>query len=56
MHRRNAALPAGIDTAYLAESCWVLTGPHLFTQLTTGRGWNADTHENGLAGTLAAPS
>ncbi|MFJ9034436.1 TetR/AcrR family transcriptional regulator [Streptomyces sp. NPDC102274] len=51
----TGVLPSDADTApRLADSCWVLTGPHLFTQLTTGRGWHADTYENWLAGMLAS--
>ncbi|MFF5635858.1 TetR/AcrR family transcriptional regulator [Streptomyces sp. NPDC012825] len=49
-----SVLPADTDTALLADSWWALTGPHLFTQLTTGRGWAADTYENWLGGMLAS--
>ncbi|MFC4032367.1 TetR/AcrR family transcriptional regulator [Streptomyces polygonati] len=47
------ALPAGTDLAYAADACWALTGPHLFTQLTSGRGWSADTYQDWLADMLA---
>ncbi|MFF5639653.1 TetR/AcrR family transcriptional regulator [Streptomyces sp. NPDC012825] len=47
-------LPTEADTARLADSCWVLTGPHLFTQLTAGRGWHADAYENWLSDMLAS--
>ncbi|MFJ8845679.1 TetR/AcrR family transcriptional regulator [Streptomyces cyaneofuscatus] len=47
-------LPAGADTVRLADACWALTGPHLFTQLTAGRGWSADGYEGWLADMLAA--
>lgn len=50
----TGVLPPGADTARLADSCWALTGPHLFTQLTTGRGWDADAYEDWLAGMLAS--
>ena len=50
----TGVLPAGADTARLADSCWALTGPYLFTQLTTGRGWDADAYEDWLAGMLAS--
>jgi AcrR family transcriptional regulator len=50
----TGVLPSGTDTARLADSCWALTGPQLFTQLTTDRGWHADTYQNWLAGMLAA--
>lgn len=42
------------DRARLADSWWALTGPQLFTQLTTGRDWSADTYENWLSGMLAS--
>lgn len=45
---------ADADTARLADSCWALTGPHLFIQLTVGRGWPADAYEDWLAGMLAS--
>lgn len=50
----TGVLPPGTDTARLADSCWALTGPYLFTQLTTGRGWHADAYEDWLAGMLAS--
>ncbi|MFC5034650.1 TetR/AcrR family transcriptional regulator [Streptomyces sp. So13.3] len=50
----TGALPADADTARLADSCWVLTGPHLFIQLTDSRGWRTGTYENWLAGMLAS--
>ncbi|MET9118687.1 hypothetical protein ABZX38_31390 [Streptomyces longwoodensis] len=46
------ALPPDADTARLADSWWALTGPQLYTQLTAGRGWDADTHEDWLTGVL----
>lgn len=50
----SGILPADVDIARLADSCWVLTGPHLFTQLAAGRGWHADAYENWLSGMLAS--
>ncbi|MFJ4679317.1 TetR/AcrR family transcriptional regulator [Kitasatospora sp. NPDC088783] len=47
-------LPPGGDPARLADACWALTGPQLFTQLTAGRGWSADAYQEWLAGLLAA--
>lgn len=47
-------LPPDTDTARLTDSWWALTGPHLYTQLITGRGWNTDTYENWLTGILAS--
>ena len=47
-------LRTGADTAQLADACWALTGPQLFTQLTVGRGWNPDLYQDWLAGLLTA--
>ncbi|MEW2516010.1 helix-turn-helix domain-containing protein [Streptomyces sp. NPDC046870] len=47
-------LPPDADTARLADSWWALTGPHLYTQLTAGRGWDTDTYEDWLTGMLAS--
>jgi AcrR family transcriptional regulator len=48
----QGVLRPGVDTAYVADVCWALTGPQLFTQLTAGRGWHADAYEDWLAGIL----
>lgn len=50
----TSILPTGTDAAHLADSCWALTGPHLFTQLTTDRGWDADAYQNWLASMLTS--
>jgi hypothetical protein len=50
----EGVLQPGADQAHAADACWVLTGPHLFTQLTTGRDWDGDTYQDWLAGMLAA--
>lgn len=50
----TGTLPPGADAARLADSWWALTGPHLFTQLTATRGWNADTYEDWLTGVLVS--
>ncbi|MEV1007548.1 TetR/AcrR family transcriptional regulator [Streptomyces sp. NPDC049881] len=50
----EGVLPPGADTARLADACWALTGPQLFSQLTTGRGWHADAYEEWLTGVLTA--
>jgi AcrR family transcriptional regulator len=42
------------DPAHLADALWALAGPQLYTQLTVGRGWSADTYEEWLAATLTA--
>jgi hypothetical protein len=42
------------DQARLADACWVLTGPYLFTQLTAGRGWDTESYRQWLAQTLAS--
>jgi hypothetical protein len=41
------------DRARTVDACWALTGPHLFTQLTIGRGWDADTYQRWLTDVLA---
>jgi AcrR family transcriptional regulator len=50
----EGALRPGTDRARVADACWALTGPQLFTQLTVGRGWHADAYQDWLAGILAA--
>lgn len=50
----TGVLRPGADTARLADACWALTGPQLFTQLTADRGWHADAYQTWLAGMLAA--
>ncbi|MFD3307006.1 TetR/AcrR family transcriptional regulator [Streptomyces sp. NPDC058694] len=56
----TGALGPAADPAHLADAVWALAGPQLYTQLTAGRGWSADTYENWLAdmltATLVAPS
>jgi AcrR family transcriptional regulator len=48
------ALRPGADIAHAADACWALTGPQLFTQLTTARGWPPDAYDTWLAAMLAA--
>jgi len=48
------ALDPDADPAHLADALWALAGPQLYTQLTAGRGWSADTYEDWLAATLTA--
>lgn len=48
----TGALRPGADSAPLADACWALTGPRLFTQLTDDRGWRADTYRDWLADML----
>ncbi|MFG3019885.1 TetR/AcrR family transcriptional regulator [Streptomyces sp. NPDC048254] len=50
----TGALDPAADPAHLADGLWALAGPQLYTQLTAGRGWSADTYEEWLAGTLIA--
>ncbi|MYW12939.1 TetR family transcriptional regulator [Streptomyces sp. SID2563] len=51
---RTDALPPDVDTARLSDSWWALTGPHLYTQLTTTRGWDADAYEDWLTDMLTS--
>lgn len=50
----SGALDPEADPAHLADALWALAGPQLYTQLTAGRGWSADTYEKWLADTLTA--
>jgi AcrR family transcriptional regulator len=50
----TGALGPEVDPAHLADVFWALAGPQLYTQLTAGRGWSADTYEKWLADTLTA--
>ncbi|WP_434598955.1 TetR/AcrR family transcriptional regulator [Streptomyces sp. A5-4] len=36
-----------------ADACWVLTGPHVYTQLTAGRQWDAAAYQRWLSQVLA---
>ena len=47
-------LAAGRDPATAADACWALTGPRLFLDLTTDRGWQPDRYEDWLTGMLTA--
>ena len=48
----TGVLGPSADPAYLADVLWALAGPQLYTQLTAGRGWSAETYEKWLAATL----
>lgn len=50
----TGALGPEADPAHLADALWALAGPQLYTQLTAGRDWSADTYEEWLAATLVA--
>jgi len=50
----TGALGPKADPAHVADAVWALAGPQLYTQLTAGRGWSADTYEKWLADTLTA--
>ncbi len=36
------------------DACWALTGPRLFLDLTSDRGWQPDRYEDWLTRMLAA--
>jgi hypothetical protein len=42
------------DPAAAADACWALTGPRLFLELSSGRGWEAGLYEEWLARMLIA--
>jgi hypothetical protein len=43
-----------VMTAVDADACWALTGPGLFLDLTTGRGWQSGLYEDWLTRMLTA--
>jgi AcrR family transcriptional regulator len=51
---QSGHLPAGVDAARAADSCWALTSPVVFQQLVRGRGWPAGAYEAWLAKMLGA--
>jgi AcrR family transcriptional regulator len=51
---QGALVARGAGTAQIADACWALTGPQLYTQLTVGRGWAPAEYQDWLAGILAA--
>jgi AcrR family transcriptional regulator len=50
----SGLLAAGRDPATAADACWALTGPRLFLDLTTDRGWQLDRYEDWLIRMLTA--
>jgi AcrR family transcriptional regulator len=50
----SGLLAAGRDPATAADACWALTGPRLFLDLTTDRGWPPDRYEDWLTRMLTA--
>jgi AcrR family transcriptional regulator len=50
----SGLLAAGRDPAAAADACWALTGPRLFLDLTTDRGWQPDLYEDWLTRMLTA--
>jgi AcrR family transcriptional regulator len=50
----SGLLAAGRDPATAADACWALTGPKLFLDLTTDRGWPPDLYEDWLIRMLTA--
>jgi hypothetical protein len=50
----SGLLAAGCDPATAADACWALTGPRLFLDLTTDRGWQPDLYEDWLTRMLTA--
>ena len=47
-------LAAGRDPATAADACWALTGPRLFLDLTTDRGWQPGQYQDWLIRMLTA--
>jgi len=41
----SGLLATGRDPETAADTCWALTGPRLFLDLTTDRGWRPDRYE-----------
>ena len=50
----SGLLAAGPDPETTADACWALTGPGLFLDLTTDRGWPPGRYEDWLTRMLAA--
>ena len=50
----SGLLAAGRDPETAADACWALTGPRLFLDLTTDRGWQPDLYEDWLTRMLTA--
>ncbi len=42
------------DQETAVDACWALTGPRLFLDLTTDRGWPPDRYEDWLTSMLTA--
>ena len=50
----SGLLAAGRDQETAADACWALTGPGLFLDLTTDRGWQPGLYEDWLTRMLTA--
>jgi AcrR family transcriptional regulator len=50
----SGLLAPGLDQAAAADACWALTGPRLFLDLATERGWRPDRYEDWLTRMLTA--
>jgi AcrR family transcriptional regulator len=50
----SGLLAAGRDPGTATDACWALTGPGLFLELTTDRGWPPDRYEDWLICMLTA--
>jgi AcrR family transcriptional regulator len=50
----SGLLAAGRDPAAAADACWALTGPRLFLDLTTDRGWQPGQYQDWLIRMLTA--
>ena len=50
----SGLLAPGLDQATAADACWALTGPRLYLDLTTDRGWPPDRYETWLTRMLTA--
>ena len=50
----SGLLASGRDRETAVDACWALTGPGLFLDLTTGRGWQPGLYEDWLTRMLTA--
>jgi AcrR family transcriptional regulator len=50
----SGLLADGRDPEMAADACWALTGPRMFLDLTTDRGWEPDLYEEWLVRMLTA--
>jgi AcrR family transcriptional regulator len=50
----SGLLAPGLDQATAADACWALTGPRLYLDLTSDRGWHPGRYEDWLIRMLTA--